>query len=632
MSATAVPPSAPSRSGLPASQIPPPEPPPSFRRRPRLRRLLLGCMLVVALSAGATVVLIKGEIRTLAKDLRFHKAIKVSSGALAPAGFGDPQTILLVGNDQRNHTTTAPVLPHSNEMLLVRIDPSKPWISMMSIPRELMVPIQTPGGAVSTRLNAALTYGGIALLVSTIKQVTGLSINHVVVIDFNQFKTAVDDIGCVYSTVDRRYYHVNTPYSEQYQEINLQPGYQKLCGTQALQFVSYRHGDTSLVRDARDQDFLLDVKNEYGPTLLDNIHKFERVFGQTVEVDRSLQSETGVENLLGTLVSAASLRVRQVQFQVNLEPTGSNPCSCDTATPQQIAASVQSFLDGNDNAPTHSTATAAQAVNRRKVQATLPLVPSLAAGLAQAQASAGALPFPLEYPRVQDAGGSGTPVSLRDYLIHAPDGAAYPAYVAVFSAGLLGQYYDVQGMTWLGAPMFTDPDQTVTVAGRTYSLFYSGQHLSVVAWYDHGTVYWVRNSLTDAVGNGELLAIAEQTRPIGVPGTPGRPVSDASGRRQTSLRAVVVPTRIAPAAKVTPVETIGSIGALMTLVAAPILGVGLLRRRRRLTALRAELDALISHESALRAGLPRQPLGARPAAPPHQRPAHAAETLMHEHA
>ena len=232
------------------------------------------------LSAGGGL---KGEIRTLAKDLRFHKAIKLSSGALAPAGFGDAQTILLVGNDQRNHTTTTPVLPHSNEMLLVRIDPSKPWVSMMSIPRELMVPIQTPGGPVTTRLNAALEYGGISLLVSTIKQVTGLSINHVVVIDFNQFKTAVDDIGCVYSTVDRRYYHVNTPYSQQYQEINLQPGDQKLCGTQALQFVSYRHGDTSLVRDARDQDFLLDVKKEYGATLLDNIHEFERIFGISLE-------------------------------------------------------------------------------------------------------------------------------------------------------------------------------------------------------------------------------------------------------------------------------------------------------------------------------------------------------------
>jgi hypothetical protein len=44
---------------------------------------------VVALSAGATVVLIKSEIKTIAKDLRFHTAVSLSSGVLAPAGFGD---------------------------------------------------------------------------------------------------------------------------------------------------------------------------------------------------------------------------------------------------------------------------------------------------------------------------------------------------------------------------------------------------------------------------------------------------------------------------------------------------------------------------------------------------------------
>jgi LCP family protein required for cell wall assembly len=576
---------------------------------------LLGCVLVVALSAGATVVLIKGEITTIAKDLRFHKAVKVSSGVLAPAGFGDAQTILLVGNDQRNHTTTTPVLPHSNEMLLVRIDPNKPWISMMSIPRELEVPIQTPGGVVSTRLNAALEYGGVSLLVSTIKQLTGLSINHVVVIDFNQFKTAVNELGCVYSTVDRRYYHVNTPSSEQYQEINLQPGYQMMCGTQALQFVSYRHGDTSLVRDARDQDFLLDVKKEYGPTLLDNIHKFESIFGQTVEVDRSLQSESGVENLLGTLISSESLRVRQVQFQVNLEPAGSNPCSCDTATPQQIAQSVHSFLGGSDNVPARSTAAAARAVQRRKVEASLPLVPSTAAGLQQAQASARALPFPLEYPRVQDANGGAVPVSLRDYLIHAPDHNAYPAYVAVFSNGLLGQYYDVQGMTWLGAPMFTNPDQIVTVAGRTYSLFYSGQHLMVVAWYEHGAVYWVHNTLTDSVENGELLSIAEHTRPIGVPGTPGAPVGGAHDARRGRLAAVVVPRRVTLGPKVTTVETVGAIGGVATLLVAPLLCFGLFRRRRRLTALRTELDALLTLEYQLQSSVHRAPAVSRQSAP-----------------
>jgi LCP family protein required for cell wall assembly len=573
-------------------------------------RIVVGCLFVIVLTGAAAVVLIKGEIRTLAADLRFNNAIKVSSGSLAPVGFGDPQTILLVGNDQRKHTTTTAVLPHSNEMLLVRIDPSRPWISMMSIPRELEVTIQSPNGPVTTRLNAALTYGGVSLLLSTIKQVTGLAINHVVMIDFNQFKNAVDEMGCVYSTVDRRYYHVNTPYSQQYQEINLQPGYQRMCGTEALQFVSYRHDDTSLVRDARDQDFLLDVKREFGPSLVDigSIHKFERIFGRTVQVDRGLQSESGVANLLGTLISSGTLRVRQVQFQVSLQPTSSNPCSCDTATPQQIAASVHSFLHGTDTLPKRSTAAAARAVHHGKGAARLPLAPISTTGLGQAQASAGSLPFPLEYPRVQDAAGSVLTVGLRTYLIHAPDKRAYPAYVAVFSAGLLGQYYDVQGMTWINAPMFSSPDQTVTVGGRTYSLYYSGQHLMVVAWSEHGAVYWIHNSLTDVVQNGELLAIAEQTEPVGTPGKPGEPIAGTSTAASDHgrLRAVVVPTRIGATTNTTPAETVGSIGGLLTLIAAPLLCVALVRRRRELSELRGQLNATLEIESDLRSAVERR--------------------------
>jgi anionic cell wall polymer biosynthesis LytR-Cps2A-Psr (LCP) family protein len=139
-------------------------------------RLLIGCLCVLAASAATTTVFLRGQLGTLASDLSQHTSLKIDSGALATAGFGGPQTLLLVGNDQRKHTTTTPVLPHANEMLLVRLDSGKPWISMMSIPRELEVPIDTPDdGVVTTRLNAALFYGGINLLVATIKQVTGLS-------------------------------------------------------------------------------------------------------------------------------------------------------------------------------------------------------------------------------------------------------------------------------------------------------------------------------------------------------------------------------------------------------------------------------------------------------------------------
>jgi polyisoprenyl-teichoic acid--peptidoglycan teichoic acid transferase len=554
-------------SGLPP-QGAPPEERPERRRRWRWWQIILGAVIVLVCSAGGSAVFVLEQVHTLRDALRQNGTLRVGAGTLASAGWGDPQTLLLVGDDQRSLTKYYHVaVPHlANEMLLVRLDPSKPYISMMSIPRELDVMIYPPHQSPYLgRFNSAYTYG-IGTLVSTIKQVLGLSVNHVIVITFGRFKRAVNEMGCVYSTVDRRYYHVNVPGGEQYQEINLQPGYQKLCGDQALQFVSYRHGDTSLVRDARDQSFLLDVKKQYGPTLADNAGKFEHIFGQAVQTDPGLQSTTGILNLIGTLVSSSGRHVRQVHFQANLEPT------VDTATPQQISASVNSFLYGGSSIPKQSTAAIAHAVHSRRAIAQLPLVPTPSSTLAQARGEALNLPFPLEFPRVEDRAGSIIQPSLRGYLIHAPDGSGYPAYVTVFATGSLGQYYDVQGMTWTTAPQFDSPDQTVHVAGRTYYLFYESSNLKMIAWYEHGAVYWIRNSLTDALPNGEMLAIAEQTRPFAA-------VHAGPGTVPVVLKAAGVPTRIgAPASKLSSRELVGGIAGVVTLLALPVLLFLALRR------------------------------------------------------
>ena len=103
----------------------------------------------------------------------------------------------------------------------------------MSIPRDLKVEI--PGFG-TEKFNAAYTYGGPKLTLQVVKELTGLPINHVVNVDFLGFVRAVYAIGCVYVDVDRRYYHSNVgvPASEQYAEINVQPGYQLLCGKKAL--------------------------------------------------------------------------------------------------------------------------------------------------------------------------------------------------------------------------------------------------------------------------------------------------------------------------------------------------------------------------------------------------------------
>ena len=130
----------------------------------------------------------------------------------------------------------------------------------MSLPRDLKV--QIPGHG-TDKINAAYELGGPRLTLRTVKQLTGLSINHVINVTFGGFWRAVNAIGCVYADIDRRYFNDNAGVRA---TINVQPGYQRLCGRKALQYVRFRHEDNDLVRSARQQDFLRQAKQQVNYT------------------------------------------------------------------------------------------------------------------------------------------------------------------------------------------------------------------------------------------------------------------------------------------------------------------------------------------------------------------------------
>jgi LCP family protein required for cell wall assembly len=556
----------------------PPEPP---RRRWWLaKRVLLGGLGVVLLSGGGTAVVALNEVTKVVEALGQNKAVKIAPKLLAPTSRGAPETLLLVGDDRRPPPKSNPngfVVPHSNEMLLVRIDPSKPTISMLSIPRELQVPIYQPNGVTTvTRINAALAYGGIQLMTETIKRVLGVPINHVFVVTFPKFKGAVDEMGCVYMTVDRRYYHVNEPGSEQYFEINLQPGYQRLCGKQALEFVANRHEDTSLTRDARDQRFLLEVKAQYGASLFENREKFERILGKAVETD--LHGSAQVLDLLELLVESQGKPVRQVPFQVSLLP------SYDTATPQQIQESVRSFLSGTAPLPRHKLNEAVRASRPRPHRhggpPGLTLTPTPPSALAHARSAAPSLPFPLEYPRARDTYAGAVPDTLRLYDVRDQQGHLEPSYAIVVDRGPLGQFFDVQGTTWTDPPLLSDPSQTVHIGSRTYELFYTGEQIRTISWREGNAAYWIQNTLTNSVQPREMLAMAEETLPV-VGASASAPAA------VPALHSLNLPPRSARPTSLT--TNVGALLGLASLLPLALLALLVLSRQRELGVLRGQV-------------------------------------------
>ena len=69
-------------------------------------------------------------------------------------------------------------------------------------------------------------------------------------------------------------------------------------------------------------------------------------------------------------------------------------------------------------------------------------------------------------------------------------------------------------MRWLDPPAIENPNTTRKIAGRTYMLFYQGDHLHMVAWKERGTLYWVLNTLDNQLSNDLMMGIAKSCKPV----------------------------------------------------------------------------------------------------------------------
>ncbi|MEZ5099376.1 MAG: LCP family protein [Thermoleophilia bacterium] len=88
-----------------------------------------------------------------------------------------------------------------------------------------------------------------------------IDVNYVIKINFRGFRQVVDKVGGVYVDVDHRYFNDNST-GTNFATINIQPGYQRLSGTQALDYARYRHGDSDFFRIARQQLFVRAFKQQ----------------------------------------------------------------------------------------------------------------------------------------------------------------------------------------------------------------------------------------------------------------------------------------------------------------------------------------------------------------------------------
>ncbi|HEX3690500.1 MAG TPA: LCP family protein [Solirubrobacteraceae bacterium] len=497
-------------------------------------RFVLCGVLLISAAAATTAVAGLLQVSNLVHDIGVTPAIQ-SNQIQLPAP-GKPQTILIIGSDHRAGEPFRAA--NTDTMLLVRLNSSSSTINVLSIPRDLQVTIPGFGDA---KINSAYEDGGPNLLIKTIRAnvFPDLKVNHIVDVNFGGFTQLVNAIGCVYSDVDHRYYN-NTLYTN-YSSIDVEPGYQKLCGTHALEFVRFRHTDSDITRNARQQDFIRWAKDQYGiARLFNNRDRLLRIFGKHAQTDKVLHSTDGLIDLFNLVLNSDGNTIRQFTFPAVFGSCDSGATTGTTAACFVTASSTAEHdVFARFMTPTRkpkatpktpvpapskiSTATKRKLSKGSKIDIN-GLVSNPTAGQAQAAALT-KLKMPIYYPRLLKAGseycvgiasncpvgeGAGTGYYPREYVIRDQHGKPYPSYrMTVEINPVLGQYYGVQGTMWGKPPLLASPSGTKVVSGKRLFFFADGGRLTTVAWRGpQGGWYWISNTLQSTIPNSQMVGMA----------------------------------------------------------------------------------------------------------------------------
>ncbi len=218
--------------------------------------VVIALVLVVGATGAYFYLRFEGNITTL--DVT--KALGKRPTKVGPSG---PMNVLVMGSDTRkgkgnNIAGSTPGLSDTTILLHLSKDRSRAY--GVSIPRDTIVerPGCTkkdgsgidPGGI--TQFNEAYAIGGPACTIKTVEHITGVFVDHFVVIDFNGFKQMVDALGGVQICVPSE---VNDTHGN----IHLAAGTYSVTGSQALDYVRVRNGISAngdIGRIKRQQTFI----------------------------------------------------------------------------------------------------------------------------------------------------------------------------------------------------------------------------------------------------------------------------------------------------------------------------------------------------------------------------------------
>jgi LCP family protein required for cell wall assembly len=317
-------------------------------RRITVRRVLKYLVIALVFWLGLSFVLFMISASNQAGTIPDSAKAQLSSGGNM---LFSADNVLIVGTDQRPRTGPGSKEPGSNyNDSGSRSDTIMIWrvgggtSRRLSIPRDTAVPIPGHG---TDKINAAYALGGPALMIKTVKQFTGLRINHIIIVNLANFPKFIDAIGGVTIHTGRICANVSGGRSDGGFTVKLRPGDHHLSGLQALLVSRIRENtcnpsENDLTREKRQQQILNAIKGQ-----LISFHTFFHLPWAAWDAPQALRSDMGGFSLLSLFIGSEIGGSAPLDV---LRPTGAevlpNGGDALTVTPSAVHRAVNKLRNG----------------------------------------------------------------------------------------------------------------------------------------------------------------------------------------------------------------------------------------------------------------------------------------------
>jgi len=304
--------------------------------------LTVGLALVFLVITIAASLFLLSWVRGIASDSGILPGVSASSsdspyvqrkpGQIIPTWIGTERvTVLLLGIDERQQEN-GPF--RTDTMMLLTLDPSTLQAGVLSVPRDLWVPIP---GYDQARINTAhflgdlydYPGGGPALAMEAVEYNLGVPITYYARFNFQGFVDFIDLIGGVDIYVEKTIHDSAYPTSDYGTEVlHIEPGQHHFDGEMALKYARTRHGSSDFERAQRQQQILLaalDRITSLGmlPQLATKADAFLATLDQSVHTDMTLDEMIALAGL------ALEVNRDEIRFGVI-----DNTCTQNYVTPE----------------------------------------------------------------------------------------------------------------------------------------------------------------------------------------------------------------------------------------------------------------------------------------------------------